>query len=42
MSRKQEVKFDIPDFVVDPATKKKYKKGKFLGRVSHVCCFVDE
>lgn len=34
MSRKPEVKSDIPDFLHDPATGRKYRKGKFLGRVS--------
>ncbi|RWS29690.1 serine/threonine-protein kinase PLK1-like protein, partial [Leptotrombidium deliense] len=40
MSRKQEVaKIEIPDFVVDTGTKKKYIKGKFLGRGGFAKCY---
>lgn len=35
MSKKPDLmKIDIPDVVTDPKTKRRYKKGKFLGRVS--------
>ena len=36
-SRKEDTrgKEPIPDIVVDPSTKKKYRKGKFLGKVRH-------
>lgn len=35
MSKKLDhMKFDIADYVTDPKTKRRYKKGKFLGRVS--------
>ena len=33
-SRKEELKKEIPDVVIDPASKKRYLKGKFLGKVS--------
>ena len=33
------MKFEIPDFVIDPQTNKKYKKGKFLGRGGFAKCF---
>ena len=32
-SRKEELKKEIPDVVVDPTTNKRYLKGKFLGKV---------
>ncbi|KAI1291872.1 Serine/threonine-protein kinase PLK1 [Halotydeus destructor] len=40
MSRKVDMmKVEIPDIVVDPNTRKKYKKGKFLGRGGFAKCF---
>ena len=33
MAKRADMKFDIPDYVTDPKTKRRYKKGKFLGRV---------
>jgi hypothetical protein len=42
MSRRNDhLKIEIPDLVIDPKTRKEYKKGKFLGRVSFRQCFVD-
>ncbi len=41
MSRRNDhLKIEIPDLVIDPKTRKEYKKGKFLGRVSFRQCFV--
>lgn len=37
-NKRNEVRYDVPDIVVDPGTKKRYRKGKFLGRVSFFCC----
>lgn len=38
MSRKIDpMKIEIPDVVGDPNTGRKYRKGKFLGRVSCLC-----
>ena len=34
-SRKEELKKDVPDIVVDPSTNKRYLKGKFLGKVCY-------
>jgi len=34
-SKRKEEKLEIPDVVYDPTQKKKYKKGRFLGRVSY-------
>lgn len=36
-SRKEELKKEVPDIVVDPSTNRKYVKGKFLGKVLKVC-----
>ena len=32
-SRREELKKELPDVVIDPTTKKKYLKGRFLGKV---------
>ena len=34
MSRKNVAPVELPDIILDPTTKKRYKRGKFMGKVS--------
>ncbi len=38
MPKAREAPKEIPDVVVDPLTRKKYQKGRFLGKVSGISC----
>lgn len=38
-SRKEELKKEVPDIVIDPATNKRYNKGKFLGKGGFARCY---
>lgn len=38
-NKRNEVRYDVPDIVVDPGTKKRYRKGKFLGRGGFARCY---